>query len=102
MTELLSNHLGSQWIAGRGAGGVLTDPVRGGDLDRVDATGPDLGSGFTFAGREGGAALRARSYAQPSELLTAVARVLQGHRLNFYPRLAAVQASAAVVAKLGT
>ena len=64
MTELLANHVCGRWQTGSGAGTVLTDPVLGTDLVRVDATGLDLAAAFAYARHTGGAALRALSNAQ--------------------------------------
>lgn len=79
-TERLDNHLAGRWVAGTGAGVELVDPVLGTPLVTVDATGLDLAGGFAFARREGGAALRARTYAERGALLAAVAKVLQANR----------------------
>ncbi len=84
MSDLLPNHLAGRWQAGRGPGTALFDPVLGTELVRVDNTGLDLEEGFEFARREGGAALRAMSYAQRAGLLGAVQKVLQGGRDAYY------------------
>ena len=84
MTELLPNFFQGRWIAGRGHGTALVDPVLGTELVRVDAAGLDLHSGFDFARTEGGAALRALTYAKRGELLAAIAKVLQSHRDAYY------------------
>lgn len=84
MTERLLNHLGGRWVAGTGAGTALVDPVLGTELVRVDATGLDLPAGFAFAREQGGAALRALTYAQRAERLAAVVKVLQAHRDAYY------------------
>jgi hypothetical protein len=55
MSELLQNHLAGRWTAGTGAGTPLFDPVLGDELVRVDATGLDLATGFSFAREQGGA-----------------------------------------------
>nr|MCU0898751.1 3,4-dehydroadipyl-CoA semialdehyde dehydrogenase [Burkholderiales bacterium] len=84
MSELLPNFLHGRWIAGRGAGTALVDPVLGNELARVDAAGLDLPAGFEFARTHGGAALRALTYAKRGELLAAIAKVLQSHRDAYY------------------
>jgi 3,4-dehydroadipyl-CoA semialdehyde dehydrogenase len=84
MTELLPNYLAGQWVAGRGAGTALVDPVLGSELVRVDATGLDLPAGFEFARAQGGGALRALTYAKRGELLAAIVKVLQSHRDAYY------------------
>jgi len=82
--ELLLNHLGGQWIAGRGTGTALFDPVLGTELVRVDATGLDLRAGFAFAREHAGPALRALGYAQRAALLGAAVKVLQANRDSYY------------------
>ena len=84
MTELLLNHLGGRWLAGKGNGASLFDPVLGHELARVDAGGLDLPGGFAFAREQGGAALRALTYRQRGELLAGIAKVLQAHRETYY------------------
>lgn len=83
-SELLLNHLGGQWMAGRGAGAALFDPVLGTELVRVDATGLDLHTGFAFAREHAGPALRALGYARRAALLGAAVKVLQANRDAYY------------------
>jgi 3,4-dehydroadipyl-CoA semialdehyde dehydrogenase len=84
MSELLPNHLGGTWVAGRGDGLPLFDPVLGTELVRVDATGLDLAAGFAFAREQGGAALRALTYRQRAEMLGAVVKLLQARRDSYF------------------
>lgn len=84
MIELLSNYLGGQWVDGHGTGSVLADPVLGTELVRVDSTGLDLATGFSFAREQGGKALRALGYSARAQLLEAVGKVLQAHRDAYY------------------
>ena len=84
MTELLSNFTAGCWQTGTGAGTPLFDPVLGTELVRVDATGLDLAEAFAFAREQGGAALRALTYAQRAELLAAIGKVLQANRDAYY------------------
>ncbi|MCL2657934.1 MAG: 3,4-dehydroadipyl-CoA semialdehyde dehydrogenase [Betaproteobacteria bacterium] len=84
MTEILSNFLGGQWTIGRGTGTALYDPVLGDELARVDASGLDLIGGFAFARERGGAALRELTYPQRSEMLAAIAKVLQANRDAYF------------------
>ncbi len=84
MTRLLLNHVAGRWQAGAGAGTTLFDSVLGTPLVRVDATGLDLAEAFAFAREQGGAALRAMSYAQRAEMLAAVGKLLQAHREAYY------------------
>jgi len=84
MTELLQNFVAGRWQAGTGPGTPLVDPVLGTELVRVDASGLDLAAAFGFAREQGGAALRALSYAQRAEMLAAVGKVLQANRDAYY------------------
>ncbi|MDE2080714.1 MAG: 3,4-dehydroadipyl-CoA semialdehyde dehydrogenase [Burkholderiales bacterium] len=84
MSELLHNCLGGRWVAGRGAGTALLDPVLGTELVRVDAAGLDLPAGFAYARDRGGAALRALTYRQRGAMLRAALEVLQAHRDAYF------------------
>ena len=84
MTELLSNYVSGQWQNGKGTGIALHDPVLGTELVRVDASGLDLAAAFAFARHQGGAALRALTYAQRAAMLGAASKVLQAHRDAYY------------------
>ena len=84
MSDLLPNYLGGTWVAGRGDGVPLFDPVLGTELVRVDAAGLDLAGGFAFAREQGGAALRALIYRQRAEMPAALVKVLQAHRDSYY------------------
>jgi 3,4-dehydroadipyl-CoA semialdehyde dehydrogenase len=84
MTELLKNHVTGQWIAGSGAGTTLTDPVTGEALVRVSSEGLDLAQAFGFARDQGGAALRALTYAQRAAHLAEIVKLLQAKRDDYY------------------
>ena len=84
MTQLLSNFISGRWQDGTGSGVALLDPVLGTELARVDATGLDLPAGFAFAREQGGAALRAMTYAERAALLSAAVKVLQANRDAYY------------------
>src|SRR3989344_4790831 len=84
MTELLANFAAGRWQTGNGPGTVLSDPVLGDALVRVDCTGLDLPEAFAFARDRGGAALRAMTYRERAALLAAVVKVLQAHRESYY------------------
>lgn len=84
MSELLLNHLAGRTQAGTGRGTPLTDPVLGTELARVDASGLDLAAGFAYARKEGGAALRALTYAQRVKLLDGIVEVLKANRDRYY------------------
>jgi 3,4-dehydroadipyl-CoA semialdehyde dehydrogenase len=84
MTQLLSNFISGRWQNGTGTGVALLDPVLGTELARVDATGLDLPAGFAFAREQGGAALRAMTYAERAALLGTAVKVLQANRDAYY------------------
>ncbi len=82
--ELLNNHVCGQWVAGQAPGTALHDPVTGEALVAVSSAGLDLGAAFAFARQQGGAALRALTYADRAALLARVAEVLTAHRDDYY------------------
>jgi 3,4-dehydroadipyl-CoA semialdehyde dehydrogenase len=86
MTDLplLPNILAGRAQPGTGPGSTLRDPVTGQGLVRVSSAGLDLAEGFAFAREQGGAALRALSYAQRAALLGAIVKVLQAKRDAYY------------------
>ena len=84
MTELLKNYVAGQWVAGAGAGALLRDPVTGADLVRVSRDGLDLAAAFDYARSEGGAALRALTYAARAAMLADIVKILQANRDAYY------------------
>lgn len=84
MTELLKNYVAGQWVAGNGEGGTLSDPVTGAALVRVSSQGLDLPRAFDFAREQGGAALRALTYAERAARLVDIVRLLQAKRDDYY------------------
>ena len=84
MTELLKNYVAGQWVAGSGAGSTLTDPVTGEALVRVSSQGLDLAHAFDFAREQGGAALRALTYAARAGRLADIVKLLQMRREDYY------------------
>lgn len=84
MIELLPNYFGGRWSHGTGQGSTLVDPVLGTPLVRVDATGLDVASGFSFARETGGAALQALQYRERAAMLGAAVKVLQANRDAYY------------------
>jgi 3,4-dehydroadipyl-CoA semialdehyde dehydrogenase len=84
MTELLKNHIAGSWVAGTGEGTVLRDPLSGEALVRVSSAGLDLAEAFNFAREQGGAALRALSYAARAAMLAEIVKVLQAKRDDYY------------------
>jgi len=84
MTELLKNYVAGEWVEGKGAGTVLTDPVTGDELVRVSSDGVDLERAFAFAREEGGNALRALTYGQRASLLGDISKLLASKRDDYY------------------
>lgn len=84
MTELLKNYVAGRWVAGRGDGALLADPVTGEALVRVSSDGLDLDAAYRFARDEGAAALRALSYGARAALLGDVVKLLQSKRDDYY------------------
>jgi 3,4-dehydroadipyl-CoA semialdehyde dehydrogenase len=84
MTPLLENYIAGTWVAGRGEGTTLVDPITGEALVRVSSDGLDLRAAFEFARDRGGEALRALSYAARAIKLAEIAKVLQAHRDKYY------------------
>lgn len=84
MTELLKNYAAGQWVAGTGEGSTLTDPVTGEALVRVSSHGLDLPRAFDFAREQGGAALRALTYAARAARLADIVKLLQSKRDDYY------------------
>lgn len=84
MVETLQNYVGGCWVGGGGDGTSLYDPVRGTELVKVDASCVDLATAFAFARQQGGAELRKLGYRKRGELLSAVAKMLQARRDDYY------------------
>ena len=84
MAELLKNLVAGSWVAGKGPGTALLDPVTGAEVARVSSEGIDLASAFTHARTTGGSALRALTYAQRAALLGEIVKVLQANRDAYY------------------
>jgi 3,4-dehydroadipyl-CoA semialdehyde dehydrogenase len=84
MAELLRNYVAGEWVAGKGDGTTLTDPVTGEALVRVSSDGLDLRAAFDYARTSGGAALRGLTYAARAALLSEVAKLLQARRDDYY------------------
>jgi len=84
MSELLPNYVAGRWQAGTGPGTPLLDPVLGTELARVSSAGLDLEAAYAHAREQGGAALRALTYAQRAGLLAAVADVLKANRDRYF------------------
>jgi len=84
MAELLKNLVGGAWVAGKGPGTALRNPVTGAELAKVSSEGLDLAGAFHFARTTGGTALRALGYAARAALLGEIVKVLQANRDAYY------------------
>jgi 3,4-dehydroadipyl-CoA semialdehyde dehydrogenase len=84
MAELLKNLVAGSWVAGKGPGTALLDPITGAELARVSSEGLDLAGAFAFARNTGGNALRSLTYAQRAAALGEVVKVLQANRDAYY------------------
>lgn len=78
--DRLPNLAAGRWQTAGGEGLPLVDPVTGAALVEVGNDGLDLAEAYRFAREQGGAALRALSYAQRAQLLQQIAEVLSANR----------------------
>ena len=81
---LLANYVEGRWQKGNGAGSPVLDPVTGETLAMVSAEGLDMAAAYSFARIKGGAALRALTYTERAERLSAIVRVLQANRDKYF------------------
>ncbi len=81
---LLANYVEGRWQNGTGAGSPVLDPVTGETLATVSAEGLDMAAAYAFARIQGGAALRALTYAERAERLSAIVKVLQANRDKYF------------------
>jgi 3,4-dehydroadipyl-CoA semialdehyde dehydrogenase len=80
----LANYSQGRWQEGKGSGSTLYDPILGTALVSVNADGLDIATCYDFARTQGGAALRALTYAERAALLKQVVQVLQDNRDKYY------------------
>ncbi len=76
----LASYLGGRWVGGSGPGQPLLNPASEETLARAGNDGADLAAALDYARREGGAALRALTFAERGALLKAVADAIQDER----------------------
>jgi len=88
MMKTLENYLQGRWQAAVDPNPdpqtILTDPVLGTELACVSAHGLDLAAGYAYAREQGGAALRALTYAQRAALLAQINQVLKANRDKYF------------------
>ncbi|QGB06625.1 3,4-dehydroadipyl-CoA semialdehyde dehydrogenase [Bordetella holmesii] len=82
--HILENYVAGQWRRGEGQPATLRDPVRGTVLAGASSAGLDLPAAFAWAREQGGAGLRALSYAQRAALLSRVGEVLSANREKYF------------------
>src|SRR5262245_30091748 len=78
--ENLESYVAGGWVAGQGKVATLVNPATEEPLAQTSTEGIDFGRAVEFARREGGAALRAMTYAERGELLRAMSRLLHANR----------------------
>jgi len=86
--KTLENYLQGRWQTAvdpnPGQQTILTDPVLGSELACVSAHGLDVAAGYAYAREQGGAALRALTYAQRAALLAQINQVLKANRDKYF------------------
>lgn len=78
--QRLRNLLAGTWFEGQGEGVTLFNPATEEPLAVATSAGLDLEGALEFARREGGAALRALTFAERGKLLGAMAKSIHEHR----------------------
>lgn len=79
----LQSFINGAWRDGAGDGRPFGNPVTGEALGVIDSTGLDMKSALDFARTQGGAALRAMTFAQRGALLDAIAGALTAKRASY-------------------
>jgi len=80
MTTVLESFLGGEWVKGQGAGAALVNPATEVVVATASTQGLDFAKAVKFAREVGGPALRALTFGQRSEILKALAKVLNDAR----------------------
>jgi 3,4-dehydroadipyl-CoA semialdehyde dehydrogenase len=78
--KTLRSYLSGRWIEGSGAPLTLVNPATEEPLAQASSGGLDLAGALEHARREGGAALRALSFAERAALIKETAKAIQAHR----------------------
>lgn len=76
----LENYVEGRWIAGRGEGRALINPVTGDEVARADASGIDMQAAMNFARTRGVKALQGLSFKARGQLLKSIADTLSANR----------------------
>lgn len=80
---ILESYLSGEWKAGGGAGEPLVNPVTGEEIARASSEGLELKAALEHA-RTGSRNLQALTYPERAALLTAVVRVLEANRQDYF------------------
>lgn len=80
MVQVLESFVRGSWTKGQGRGQLLVNPATEEPMAEASTEGLDFAATLDFARRVGGSRLRAMSYAERGELLTAMSRVVHQHR----------------------
>jgi oxepin-CoA hydrolase/3-oxo-5,6-dehydrosuberyl-CoA semialdehyde dehydrogenase len=78
--ETLQSYLNGAWVAGSGKMNTLVNPTTEEPLAQTSTEGLDFAKAVQFARREGGASLRALSFAERGEILRAMSRAIHAQR----------------------
>ena len=80
----LHSYVYAQWLAGRGKAAALRDATTGAVVAESSSEGVDFAKVLDYARGTGGPALREMTFHQRAALLKAVAKMLSGHKDEFY------------------
>jgi len=82
MSEIktLQSYLSGQWVAGTGEGSALYNPTTDEVVARASTSGLNLKEALAYARDEGGATLRAMSFAERGALLKAMSKAIHAER----------------------
>jgi 3,4-dehydroadipyl-CoA semialdehyde dehydrogenase len=76
----LKSYLRGEWAEGRGDMATLVNPTTGEAIAKAGSGGLDLAAALAFARSEGGAALRALTFAERGNVLKALSAAIHEHR----------------------
>jgi len=76
----LPSYVSGTWIEGTDEGTALMDPVTGEELARASTAGIDIGAAMAYGRETGGHALRAMTYGERAQLISAIAETLSANR----------------------
>ncbi|HET9695944.1 MAG TPA: 3,4-dehydroadipyl-CoA semialdehyde dehydrogenase [Terriglobales bacterium] len=79
----LESYVSGEWKAGSGEGEPLVNPVTGEELARASSDGLDLSAALEYS-RRGSRNLQKLTYAERAGLLSAIAKVLEANRQEYF------------------